>query len=210
MTTPADSLFSDPSVQFLQKLLDDVRKGDIILPRFQRPFVWDKERRLDLFDSVRRGIPIGSLMIWETRALGDDAQIVSKTELGPFMLPKMPDRAPRRYLLDGEQRLMTLYFALYRPDPREDKDAAGEEPAAAFEVFFDLEELLHRGLRQGRARIGVQVARGPSVLARSWREAKGPLAHTAAEAAAPLRLPVDPLSRAVVDVRAADDDPRPW
>jgi hypothetical protein len=140
MTTPADNLFSDPSVQFLQKLLDDVRKGDIILPRFQRPFVWDKERRLDLFDSVRRGIPIGSLMIWETRALGDDAQVVPKTELGPFALPEVPDRTPRRYLLDGEQRLMTLYFALHSADPREDKDAAGEEPAAAFEVFFDLDK----------------------------------------------------------------------
>lgn len=138
MTTPSDSLFSDPSVQFLQKLLDDVRKGDITLPRFQRPFVWNKERRLQLFDSVRRGIPIGSLMIWETRASGDgDTQVVPKTELGPFMLPKVTDRTPRRYLLDGEQRLMTLYFALHRPDPRE--GAEDEEPADAFEVFFDLE-----------------------------------------------------------------------
>jgi Protein of unknown function DUF262 len=142
MSTPADSLFSDPSVQFLQKLLDDVRKGDIILPRFQRPFVWDKERRIELFDSVRRGIPIGSLMIWETRAVGDDAQVVPKAELGPFKVPAVPDRTPRRYLLDGEQRLMTLYFALYRADPREDDAAAGEEPAAAFEVFFDLDKLV--------------------------------------------------------------------
>lgn len=136
MTTPADNLFSDPSVQFLQKLLDDFRRGDIILPRFQRPFVWDKERRLDLFDSVRRGIPIGSLMIWETRALGE-GQVVPKGELGPFVLPVVPERTPRRYLLDGEQRLMTLFFALHGAEPR--KDVAGEEPAAAFEVFFDLD-----------------------------------------------------------------------
>ena len=139
MSTPSDSLFSDPSVQFLQKLLDDVRKGDITLPRFQRPFVWDKERRLQLFDSVKQGIPIGSLMIWETRARGDgDTLVVPKTELGPFLLPKTTEGAPRRYLLDGEQRLMTLYFALHRPEARE--DAEGEESAEAFEVFFDLEK----------------------------------------------------------------------
>lgn len=138
MTTPADSLFSDPSVQFLQKLLDDFRRGDITLPRFQRPFVWDKERRLQLFDSVRQGIPIGSLMIWETRARGeDDTQVVPKTDLGPFVLPRVTEGAPRRYLLDGEQRLMTLYFALHRPEARE--HAEGEEPADAFEVFFDLQ-----------------------------------------------------------------------
>lgn len=139
MPTPADSLFSDPSVQFLQKLLEDVRKGDIILPRFQRPFVWDKERRLELFDSVRRGIPIGSLMIWETRALGDDVQVVPKTELGPFKLPAVPERATRRYLLDGEQRLMTLYFALHRPEERDRNGTSQDEVPDAFEVFFDLE-----------------------------------------------------------------------
>lgn len=138
MNTPADNLFSDPSVQFLQKLLDDVRNGDIILPRFQRPFVWDSQRRKTLFDSVRRGIPIGSLMIWETRALTDgDTKVIPKTELGPFKLPKIPESAPRRYLLDGEQRLMTLYFALYTPEPGGSEDS--EEPASAFEVLFDLE-----------------------------------------------------------------------
>lgn len=138
MNTPTDNLFSDPSVQFLQKLLDDVRNGDIILPRFQRPFVWDSERRKTLFDSVRRGIPIGSLMIWETRALTDgDTQVIPKTELGPFKLPKIPESAPRRYLLDGEQRLMTLYFALYTPELGGSEDS--EEPAPAFEVFFDLD-----------------------------------------------------------------------
>lgn len=138
MATQVDNLFSDPSVQFLQKLLDDVRLGDITLPRFQRPFVWDKERRLQLFDSVGRGIPIGSLMIWETRALSEETQIAPKTELGPFVLPKVVERAPRLFLLDGEQRLMTLYFALYLLEPRADRN--NEEPAEAFEVFFDLEE----------------------------------------------------------------------
>jgi len=134
-----DTIFSDPSVQFLQRLLESVLKGEIALPRFQRPFVWDKERRLQLFDSVRRGIPIGSLMIWETRAPGPDGteQVFPKTELGPFELPKVPTSATRRYLLDGEQRLMTLFFALHTP--REAPEPKGEEPPAAFEAYYDLE-----------------------------------------------------------------------
>lgn len=140
MSTPADSIFSDPSVQFLQKLLEDFRRGEITLPRFQRPFVWDKARRLALFDSVRRGIPIGSLMIWETRASGRDRQPVAvpKTELGPFDLPKVTEAVPRRFLLDGEQRLMTLYFALHAAEQR--TNFTGDESPEAFEVFFDLEK----------------------------------------------------------------------
>jgi len=139
MTNPADNLFSDPSVQFLQKLLEDIKTGYITLPRFQRPLVWDKARRLELFDSVRRGIPIGSLLIWETRALADsDTQIIPKTNLGPFLLPEASQGSPRRYLLDGEQRLMTLYFALHRPELGDAPDV--EEGAPAYEVFFDLEK----------------------------------------------------------------------
>lgn len=135
-----ETIFSDPSVQFLQRLLENFQKGEITLPRFQRPFVWDKARRLALFDSVRRGIPIGSLMIWETRAVGEkgEALVIPKTSLGPFVLPKVPDVSPRRFLLDGEQRLMTLYFALYSPSAAGDPE--GDEPTTAFEVFYDLQE----------------------------------------------------------------------
>lgn len=144
MSSHAETLFSDPSVQFLQKLLDDVSKGNIILPRFQRPFVWDKERRRSLFDSVRKGIPIGSLMIWETSSQKSESeiQIVSKVELGPFRLPKLTESGARRYLLDGEQRLMTLYFALHNPEMVAEStlENEGSEKPDAFEVFFDLDE----------------------------------------------------------------------
>ncbi|MBK8259263.1 MAG: DUF262 domain-containing protein [Polyangiaceae bacterium] len=138
MLATKSTLFSDPSVQFLQRLLEDFARGEIALPRFQRPFVWDREHRLELFDSVKKGIPIGSLMILEMRSsLDKEVEVLPKTELGPFLLPTVPEGVPKRYLLDGEQRLMTLYFALY-PSQVLPGETQGE-PASAFEVFYDLE-----------------------------------------------------------------------
>ncbi|MEZ4411120.1 MAG: hypothetical protein R3A52_32260, partial [Polyangiales bacterium] len=64
--------------------------------------------------------------------------ILPKSTLGPFQLPAVKESVPRRFLLDGEQRLMTLYFALHRPQELTG-DEAGDESAAAFEVFYDLE-----------------------------------------------------------------------
>ena len=60
------SYVSQPQVTDLVKLLSDVRAGHIQVPRFQRPFVWDDDRRLELMRSLRAGIPIGSLLVWRT------------------------------------------------------------------------------------------------------------------------------------------------
>lgn len=140
MSEPGDGIFADPSVQFLSKLLDEFARGEIQLPQFQRPFVWDKARRLKLFDSVRKRIPIGSLMLWETRATAIGQSVATpKTELGPFSLPRTSEQLPRRLLLDGEQRLLTLFFALHSPSPSTVIDE-GEERPDAFEMYFDLDQ----------------------------------------------------------------------
>lgn len=43
----APSYVSDPQIQPLSVLLNDIRIGDITVPRFQRPLVWTNEQRLD-------------------------------------------------------------------------------------------------------------------------------------------------------------------
>ncbi|GIV93822.1 MAG: hypothetical protein KatS3mg056_2531 [Chloroflexus sp.] len=46
----------------VSKLLEDIAIGEIGLPDIQRPFVWDTTRVRDLFDSMYRGYPIGTLL----------------------------------------------------------------------------------------------------------------------------------------------------
>ncbi|HBF69268.1 MAG TPA: hypothetical protein DDW32_01810, partial [Thermotoga sp.] len=46
-------------------LLESIDSGEIGLPDIQRPFVWDTTRVRDLFDSMYRGYPIGTLLFWE-------------------------------------------------------------------------------------------------------------------------------------------------
>lgn len=125
MTVRAAGFFSEPKVQFLQSILEEIKTGALEVPRFQRPFVWDDDRQLELLRSVREGLPIGSLMIWQTTA------VVSATELlGERRLPKSTALI-HRYLLDGQQRMATLYAALVPLAPDEDVPART--------AYFDIE-----------------------------------------------------------------------
>jgi hypothetical protein len=108
-------LFETPQVPRLSALLAQVRSGAILIPDFQRPFEWDDDRRLDLLDSVDKEMPIGAILVWRTR----DHDLGCLDTLGAFRLPTLAgSQVPRSYLLDGHQRLATLYAALnWTADP---------------------------------------------------------------------------------------------
>jgi hypothetical protein len=141
----APSFHSDPHVQFLSQLLEEIGDGGMQVPRFQRPLVWDWERRLELLRSIRDGIPIGAIMVWRTSTV----RIECYENLGPHKLVEPPENATRQYILDGVQRLSTLYGALHRPPTNsaaqhgplfdgvsgDGDDFTGE--AGPFDVFFD-------------------------------------------------------------------------
>lgn len=143
----APSFHSDPHIQFLSALLEEIGDGGLQVPRFQRPMVWDWDRRLELLRSIRDGIPIGSIMVWRTGSVLIDCY----DRLGPHKLKPPLEGAARQYILDGVQRLSTLYGALHRPQTSQspiDPDLftqEGEVPegsfdddeAGAFDVYFD-------------------------------------------------------------------------
>lgn len=98
-----------PEVILLDQLLREIARGDLRVPRFQRPFVWRPEQMLDLFDSIERGYPIGSLLVWDT-----DEQIPTVDSIGGLELPEASGSVTS-YVLDGHQRLSTLFGVLMRP-----------------------------------------------------------------------------------------------
>ncbi len=99
-----------PEVVFLGKLVERITAGKVRVPKFQRPFVWKQEDLHALLDSVLRGFPIGSILVWDTEEEVETAQHIGPVEVGP-----RPD-GMIGYLLDGQQRVSTLVGTLQLPD----------------------------------------------------------------------------------------------
>ncbi|WP_405695881.1 DUF262 domain-containing protein [Streptomyces coelicoflavus] len=98
-----------PEVQFLEQVLEWVARGELRVPKFQRPFLWRPEQMLQLFDSMERGYPVGSLLIWET-----SMPLASLDSIGGRDIPPVPEGGKVAYVLDGHQRLSTLFGVLHR------------------------------------------------------------------------------------------------
>lgn len=115
-----------PSSPRLGALLSDVSRGNIKIPVFQREYVWKDEQIMSLLDSIYQGYPVGSLLLWSTKV-----PLKHERDVGGFELPKTPEDFPVNYLLDGQQRLTTLY-GVFNSDAR----TADPELAERFDVSF--------------------------------------------------------------------------
>ena len=103
----------------LKVLLDEVTDGKIQLPDFQRGWVWDDDRIKGLLVSISRGFPVGAIM-----TLSADGEIQFQTR--PIEGVELNGGSPlQRYLLDGQQRLTSLYQALRYEGAVETRDRPG-------------------------------------------------------------------------------------
>ena len=102
-----------PEVVFLGKLVERIATGKIRVPRFQRAFVWKQTDLHALLDSVLRGFPIGSILVWDT-----EETIATTGRVGPVEVDPRPAGLVG-YLLDGQQRVSTLVGTLRLPDDAE-------------------------------------------------------------------------------------------
>ena len=57
-----------PEVQYLPAIFRRIQSGDIRIPAFQRDFVWNEAQILELLESVYRGFPIGSALLWKVES----------------------------------------------------------------------------------------------------------------------------------------------
>lgn len=141
-------------------LLNQIKNEEVVLPAIQRDFVWPEDKVLRLLDSIMRGYPIGIALLWETYL---DLQYRKFTEAfhsGEIHDFKENKRKKKlKLVLDGQQRLQSLYIALYGSykgrslyfdvlSGRESEDLAEEK--YDFE-FMDKEafQRWHEGLQTG-------------------------------------------------------------
>lgn len=122
----------EPQIQYLEQLLEEIQRGLLQVPRFQRPFIWEIEQRLELFRSIRDGIPIGTIMVWRTTK-----RVATYNNLGPHRLEDITgtDEPVRQYILDGVQRLSALFGALI---PMKAKKASGDDADPTTEADFSV------------------------------------------------------------------------
>lgn len=99
------------SPMHLTKLLADAQSGALQLPDFQRSWVWDEERIRSLISSISRGFPVGAVMTLET---GGDVSFRPRPVEGAAQSIK--HAAPDSLLLDGQQRLTSLFQVLLRDE----------------------------------------------------------------------------------------------
>lgn len=97
---PQQTALFNPLNGHLEQLFSYIDIGDLGLPDIQRPFVWRDAKVRDLFDSLYRGYPIGSYLLWRNTAGGRTHQIGTKE--------KEHDN-PSLLIIDGQQRLTALY-----------------------------------------------------------------------------------------------------
>ncbi len=101
----------------LFRLVEEMNKS-LFLPHIQRPFVWEEEQMLRLFDSLMRNYPIQTLLFWRTKdeikARKFMEQVAWDADLSDFYDPNMSKAGIEKvFVLDGQQRLQTLYATFY-------------------------------------------------------------------------------------------------
>ncbi len=110
----------DSTKDFLSALLNDVRNGNAQLPDFQRGWVWDDENIRSLLSSISLSYPIGAIMLLE--AGNPDVRLKVRPIEGVTLQTSV---APKRLILDGQQRLTSLYQSLASGKAVLTKDATG-------------------------------------------------------------------------------------
>lgn len=133
----------------VRDIIEDYRSGRLVIPEFQREYVWKKSRAPHLIDSIYRSFPISALLLWSS-----DSDVRSRRR----------DPRPVRgrsisWLIDGQQRVITLSRILSGDEgievvfnPDEDAfrlaNAATKKDSNWFPVSEILDDELYRQLRK--------------------------------------------------------------
>src|SRR6478752_2463608 len=131
----------------LSAILDQVDAGTVLLPEFQRGYVWNRDQVRGLMRSLYKGYPVGALLVWETDAAGQAVRGAASVS------------GTRSLLLDGQQRVTTLYGVVH-----------GESITGADKTVDVVVDIFNR-VNSG----GTKLSRGDLALARicsDWPQAR--------------------------------------
>ena len=118
----------------IAEILKQIAKGETQLPDFQRGWVWDEERIIALIASISNSYPVGALMFLEYG--GDSVRFHYRKFTGV----KVDNTIPNILVLDGQQRLTSIYSAMYSRDAVVTRTDKNKEIQRFF--YLDIEKCL--------------------------------------------------------------------
>lgn len=133
----------------IKQLIDEYRAGRVVIPEFQREYVWKKSKAPHLIDSLYRGYPISSLLLW----------ISSEETIARRRDPRPAWGGLVSWLIDGQQRVITLSRCLsgdegidvvFHPDTQEFRlaNAATARDSNWFKISEIWDDDLYRLIRR--------------------------------------------------------------
>lgn len=130
----------------VRELLDEIARGDVLLPETQRSYVWKGPQVAKLIDSLYHEYPAGQILLWDT------IELPITKHLDGVQTPPLPLAGRPKIVLDGQQRLTSLFKAF-------------GETVEPVEVYLNLEteqfERCSRKMSRDRRWVSVrQVVRG--------------------------------------------------
>jgi hypothetical protein len=100
---------NNPEKISIRKLIDKCKPTFWMIPNFQRYFDWKKNYAKELWESIFKNYYIGSFLLLENR---------NEPKLGvlPIMGAEPKDKNPEMIILDGQQRITSIFYAVMAPD----------------------------------------------------------------------------------------------
>jgi len=109
----------------ISDLLKEIKSGELMLPEFQRGFVWKRRQIKEYITSLYKGYPTGSFLVWKTPQPQKMRGEIRQTESKYYNL-----------ILDGQQRLTTIYVAFSGEAP---PFYEGDLDLQDFNIYFNLQ-----------------------------------------------------------------------
>ncbi|WP_433409079.1 GmrSD restriction endonuclease domain-containing protein [Saccharomonospora azurea] len=113
----------------IQKVIDRLMDGTVRIPGFQRSFVWPPQKAALLMDSLYKQYPVGTILLWRT-----GQRLKRENRLGVFTLPEPQKDYPIDYVLDGQQRLTSIFMTFQRA-----LQSGVEDPDVWLPIYYDFD-----------------------------------------------------------------------
>jgi len=97
----------EPASRQFSNLMNDITTGSLKIPQFQRDFVWNIKKSSELLDSIVKGYPIGTFILWKTKE-----RLRAVKNIGRLSLPEPNQNDYVQFVLDGQQRITSILILL--------------------------------------------------------------------------------------------------
>ena len=123
-----------PTAQKIDRLIKRIDEGDIKIPAFQRGYVWKQNQVIELLESVVNEYPIGSILLWKS-----SERLRSTRNIAGYKIPDRDEAYPVNYVLDGQQRLASIY-GVFSQHIEQESDTANYNPNLdIFEIYYNFD-----------------------------------------------------------------------